>query len=114
MRRRLGDQGGQAAVELVAVLPAVLVCTAIVWQIVLGGATLWAAAHAARTAGRAAVVGRDATQAARRALPDALEPGLRVTRLDRAVRVRVRVPLLVPGRPSPISVTAAAGLGAPP
>lgn len=114
MRRRLSDQSGQAAVELLGVLPAVLLCAAIVWQIVLGGATLWAAAHAARSAARAAVVGRDAADAARGALPDVLEPGLRVVRGQHAVRVRVRVPLLVPGRPSPLSVTAGAGLGAPP
>ena len=114
MRRGLREESGQAAVELIGVLPALLICAAIVWQLILGGAALWAAAHAARSGARAAVVGRDAAAAVREALPDLLEPGLRVARSDGAVLVRVRVPLILPGQPSPVTVSARAGLEAPP
>lgn len=95
-------------------LPAVLVCAAVVWQLMLCGAALWASAHAARSAARAAVVGKDAAAAARNALPDLLEPGLRVAREGGAVRVSVRVPLLVPGRGGPVRATSSAGLGPAP
>lgn len=113
VRRIWGDDRGQASVELVAVLPAVLLVTAVVWQCALTGYTAWMAAHAARAGARADVVGRDAGTAARAALPSALERGLSVDRgRSRAVRVRLRVPLLWPGWKLPVSVGAVSSLGA--
>jgi hypothetical protein len=108
---RLGS--GQATVEAVALLPLVLLVAALVWQLALTGHAAWLCANAARAAARAEAVGSDGRAAAGSALPDALERGLAVTREDGgAVRVEVRVPLLLAHGPSPLRVTARARLEA--
>jgi hypothetical protein len=99
---------GQASVELVAVLPALAVCLVLAGQTIAVGWALWSAGNAARAGARAAKVGSSAELAARRALPGALREGA-VIRSDDGVRVRVRVPALLPGVALP-SVTAAATL----
>lgn len=106
-------EAGQASVELLATVPAVLIVGLLVWQLALAGHAAWACANAARVAARADVVGRDARAAARSALPRHLRRGLRVDDSgdDGAVRVRVRVPLLLPGRAGPVTVSAAAAFG---
>ena len=105
-------EAGQASVELVAIVPAVLLVGLLVWQLALAGHAAWACANAARVAARAELVGRDARGAARSALPGHLRRGLRVDARDEGgVLVRVRVPLLLPGRPGPVTVSAAAALG---
>ena len=97
--------------ELVAVVPFVLLCAAVAWQLALAGQTAWLCANAARVAARADAVGRDARAAARSALPDPLRRGLVVTRArGGAVRVRVRMPLLLRSWRSPLTVSATAGL----
>jgi pilus assembly protein CpaE len=115
MRRALfspAREDGQATVELVALLPAIVLACAIAWQLVLAGQTVWLAAHAARAAARAEVVGADARAAARSALPRTLERGLRVSDAGGGrVRVRVTVPLLLRRWRGPVSVGATAGLG---
>ena len=84
---------GQAAVELVAVLPLVLALLGGLWQLALVGEASWACAGAARAAARADAVGLDAAAAARARLPARLESGLRVRRVPGgAVRVSVRIP----------------------
>jgi hypothetical protein len=95
-------------------VPAVVVVGMLVWQLALAGHAAWACANAARVAARADVVGRDVRAAARSALPGHLRRGLRVDAPggEGAVRVRVRVPLLLPGWRSPVSVAATASLGA--
>lgn len=94
MWRRARHESGQAAVELVAILPLLAIAVAALWQCVLAGETGWLAATAARSAARAQAVGGDAESAARRVLPARLEAGLRVRTLaDGSVRVRVPVPL---------------------
>ena len=109
----LASQRGQAAAEFVAVLPAVLLVGALVWQLALAGHAAWMCAHAARAGARAEVVGGDGRAAARSALPDGLERGLRVERREAGgVRVKVRIPLLLPRWRSPASVSATASLGA--
>jgi hypothetical protein len=107
---------GQASVELVAAVPFVLLCVAVAWQLALAGQTAWLCANAARVAARADAVGRDAREAARSALPESLRRGLAVSRTrGGAVRVRVRVPVLVRSWSTPLVVSASAGLpkGAP-
>lgn len=105
-------QRGQASVELVAVVPLVLLVGALCWQAALAGHAVWMSAHAARAAARADAVGRDPEQAARSALPAALERGLSVRRLrEGGVRVRVGIPFLMPRWRSPAAVSATASLG---
>jgi hypothetical protein len=86
-------QRGQAAVELVAVLPLVAALLAALWQLALIGDASWSAAGAARAAARAEAVGLDPRAAARAWLPARLERGLRVRSADGGeVAVTVRVP----------------------
>ena len=106
-----GDRG-QASVELLATLPALLLVAALVWELALAGHSAWLCANAARAAARAAVVGRDAGAAARSALPASLRRGMSVEKRDGgAVRVRVRVPLLLDRWEGPVRIAATARLG---
>lgn len=112
---RVPQEGGQATVEFVALMPVVLLLGTIVWQLALAGHTAWMCAHAARAAARAEAVGRDGTMAARSALPKGLERGLRVRRRPGGgVRVKLGIPLLLHRWRSGVSVSATASLGAPP
>jgi hypothetical protein len=97
MPQRAAPDEGQAAVELVALLPLVALVLALAWQAVLAGHAVWAATAAARAAARAAALGRDPTGAARAHLPASLERGLRVTRPDAdAVELSLRIPRVIP------------------
>ena len=107
------SEHGQASVDLVAAAPLVLLAGLIAWQLALAGHAAWMCAHAARAAARADAVGADPRRAARSALPRSLERGLRVERPGAGrVVVRVRIPAALPGLGSPVTVAAAAGLGA--
>jgi TadE-like protein len=113
MTSRVRHETGQASVEMVATLPAILLVGLLAWQLALAGHAAWACANAARVAARAAAVDRDADEAARSALPGRLERGLRVRELDDgAVDVRVRVPLLLESLGSVATVHARAALEA--
>jgi len=101
---------GTASVELVAVVPLLLLAVLAAVQLALAGHSLWSAGVAARAGARAALVGADATAAARRALPPSLLDGAEVE--DAAgVSVEVPVPRLFPAMPR-VMVGASAGLGA--
>jgi len=111
MTFRVRQEDGQASVEMVATLPAVLLVGLLVWQLALAGHAAWASANAARVAARASAVDRDPERAARSALPRRLERGLRVRELDDgAIDVRVRVPLLLESLGSIATVHARASL----
>jgi hypothetical protein len=89
--------GGQAAVELVALLPLLAVLLALAYQALLAGQAAWEAHVAARAAARANAIGADAAGAARAHLPSGLEAGLQVhTTTTGDVRVSVRIPRLLP------------------
>jgi hypothetical protein len=106
---------GQASVELLGTVPAILVVGALVWQLVLAGQAAWLCANAARAAARAEAVGRSGQAAARSALPGPLERGLQIERRGGdAVRVSLRVPLLLRGWQSPLTVAATAHLASRP
>jgi len=106
------SEGGQASVELVAMIPFVLLLGAVAWQLALAGHALWVTSHAARAAARADAVGRDVEAAARSALPRGLEEGLTVQRLrGGGVRVRVRMPLFAYRWPGPVTMAATSSLG---
>ena len=108
--RRLRYRGGQASVELVAAIPALILAILIALQLAVVGYAQWTAGAAARAGARAAYVGGDPGAAARSALPDPLRERARVSAAGR-LRVRIDVPLLVPGLGS-IPVAARAELGA--
>ncbi|HEX6584917.1 MAG TPA: hypothetical protein VF056_15060 [Thermoleophilaceae bacterium] len=109
---RIRSESGQASVEAVAVLPALILAALVGWQVVLAGHTLWLCAGAARAGARAEAVGQSPSAAARSALPSSLERGLSVERSDRGrVRVEVRVPILLRAWQGPVRVSAVAALG---
>jgi hypothetical protein len=86
-------QGGQATVELVALLPLLVVIAFALWQAAVAGQAIWLAGAAARAAARAEALGQDPAPAARAALPPRLEDGLRVVVADGGgVRVTLRIP----------------------
>jgi hypothetical protein len=92
------SQRGQAAVELVAVVPVLLAVLLAVAQLAVAGYALWAAAEAARAGARAAHVGGDAEGAVRSALPAWLEDDARIDTTG-PVQVRLAAPALLPGIP---------------
>lgn len=96
------------SVEMVAVIPFLLLAVVVAAQIGLAGQALWSAGIAARAGARAALVGGDATVAARRALPSAMRDGAEVSEGD-GVSVRVVIPKLLPSMPR-LMVGAGAGL----
>jgi hypothetical protein len=110
LRRRFSS--GQASVEFVAVLPALAVCLVLAGQAVATGWALWSAGNAARAGARVERVGsaEGAVAAARRALPGPLREEAAID-ADDGVRVRVRIPALLPGVTMP-SVSAASTLDA--
>jgi hypothetical protein len=107
---RPDERSGQASVEFVGVLPALAVCLILAGQAVAAGWALWSAGVAARAGARAEHVGGNPEAAARRALPGPLRGGA-VIRSGEGIRVRVRVPALVPGVELP-SVAASSTLDA--
>jgi len=110
-RFRGTSESGQASVELLGAIPAVLLVGALVWQLALTGHTLGLCANAARAGARAEAVGRSGKSAARSALPRSLERGFEFKReTSGRVRVRIRVPLVLRRWRSPVSVSASAAL----
>ena len=108
-RRRISGERGQAAAELVAVVPILLAALLVVGQLAIAGYALWSAGGAARAGARAAHVGGDAEAAARSALPEWLEERAEVG-TGGPVSVHLRAPALLPGLPA-IPVSADATLG---
>ena len=88
---------GQATIELVVVLPALLVVLGGLAESVLAVWSATEAADAARAGRRALAVGADAAATARAALPDALARDALVVVGADGVRVRVLVPAVIPG-----------------
>lgn len=91
-------QRGSVALELLALAPIVLLVGLTVLQAVMTVASATSAQNAARSASRAAAAGRaDPVAAGRISLPSWLRPGSEVVVTGTVSRVRVRVPLIVPG-----------------
>jgi hypothetical protein len=87
----------QASIEVVALVPALVLVLACVWQAALAGLALTAAQSASRSGARAALVGRPAAPAAIAALPASMRAGAAVREAAGRVVVTVRVPSVVPG-----------------
>ncbi|MEU0985367.1 TadE family protein [Streptomyces sp. NPDC005953] len=102
IRRRLGDDRGQAAVEFTGTIPLILVTIVLMWQAALTGYTFVLAGNATDEAVRAGVVGGEgACQAAGKAhLPSAWQgPSFSCGDSGDYYRATVNldVPLLFPG-----------------
>jgi hypothetical protein len=109
---RLRAERGQASVELLGAVPAVLLVAALVWQLALAGQSAWLCAQAARAGARARVVGADARSAARSALPVSMRHGVEIDeRSDGGVRVQLHVPILLRAWQGPVAIAATARLG---
>lgn len=112
---RLAREPGQASVELLAILPALVACVVIAASALPAGWALWSAANAARAGARAEHVGEDGEAVARRALPGRLRRDAKVRQRPGGpggdgVSVEVQAPALVPGA-EPIGLGVAAKLG---
>ena len=108
--QRTESERGQAAVELLGALPALILVALAAWQLVLAGQAGWLAGNAARVGARAAAVGENPQTAVRSALPAHLRRGLRVSGREGAVTVHVRVPIVMRGWGSPLRIGATSGL----
>lgn len=99
---RTAAQRGQAAVELVALLPALALLIVLGWQIALAAHGWIAASGAARTGARAHEVGAPLEAAARAAIPrDGVRVSARVG-AGGATRVVVRAPAVRAARWLPV------------
>ena len=88
----MADQRGQAAVELVAALPGLLLAGLIALQLLAAGYSLTLADGAAEAGAIALASGRPAEAAVRRALPGWARDRVRVTVDGGRVGVRLRPP----------------------
>jgi hypothetical protein len=102
---------GQAAVELVALLPLVVAVALAVLQALAAGVASELAGHAAQSGAVAIAEGRDGEAAARAALPGWARSRVEVTVRDARVQVRVTPPSLLPGVADRLAVTASADAG---
>jgi hypothetical protein len=105
-RARAGGEGGQATVELVALLPVLGVLALGVWQVAVAGHAMWSASAAARTASRIAAVSGGADGAAGAVRRIAGRRARVRDADDGAVRVTVPIPLVTGGDLGTFSTTA--------
>jgi Flp pilus assembly protein TadG len=88
---------GQAAVELVAMLPLLFLVALVVCQVLAAGIAREAASHASEAGAMAMLQDRDPVKEARAAAPGWSRKRLTVKVSGRTVSVRVAPPSLVPG-----------------
>jgi hypothetical protein len=102
---------GQAAIEVVGMLPLLFLVVFAVAQALVAGLAREAAQHAAQAGAMALLQGGDPVKEARAAAPDWSRRRLSVVVRGRAVRVRVVPPALVPGTGSLLATTSSASAG---
>jgi pilus assembly protein CpaE len=110
--RVVREQAGVVAVETAGLALTVMVIIALLWQIVLVGATFMLAGHAAREGARDLAVGKPeatVTETAVADLPTAWARDAAVAIDDRGVAVTLGIPALMPGVTSPWTVSSRAG-----
>jgi len=110
---RANDAGsaGQAAVELVALLPLLVAVALGILQALAAGVAIELAGHAAQSGAVAIAEGRDGESAARTALPGWARSRLRVEVRGTRVQVQVTPPSLLPGVASRLAASATANAG---
>src|SRR4051812_44724478 len=113
MTMRPDAEAGQAAVELVAGLPALLLVALVVTQLLAVGYTAVLAGDAAEAGALAIARGGPPEGAARAAIPGWGRGGIQVRRAVGAVHVQMRPPPLVPWTGSLLRIHASAAVAAP-
>ena len=108
----MGERG-QAAVELVAGLPSLLLIAAIVMQLLAAGYTGVLAGDAAEAGALAIARGGAPESAARAAVPGWGRAGMRVRRAAGAVHVQMRPPRLIPWIGALLRINGSAAVAAP-
>jgi hypothetical protein len=106
-------QRGQASIELLGGLPALLLVAAVVAQLLVVGYTAVLAGDAAEAGALAIARGGVAQQAARDAVPGWARAGVRVRRGVGAIRVEMRPPSMLPWLGRLLRVHATAAVAAP-
>ncbi len=104
----MASERGQATVELIAALPALLLAGYIAFQLLATGYALTLADSAAEAGALALASGRPAVSASRAALPGWAEGGAQVSVRGGRVTVRVRPPSLSMGLGERLAVTSSA------
>ena len=110
--RLLPGCDGQAAVELVALLPLVVAVALAILQALAAGVAVELAGHVAQSGAVAIAEGRDGEAAARAALPGWARSRLHVEVAGTRVRVRLTPPSLLPGVGTRLAASATADAGA--
>lgn len=108
---RCGGERGQAAVELVALLPVFAAVALAILQALAAGAAAELADHAAQTGAVAVAQGRDGVAAARAGVPGWARGRIDVRVSGTRVRVRLEPPALLPGLGDRLAATAVADAG---
>jgi Flp pilus assembly protein TadG len=104
----VADSRGQAAVELVAALPALLLAAFVALQLLAAGYALTLADGAAEAGALALASGGSAAEAARAALPGWAEEDVSVRVRGESVSVRLRPPSPLPALAERLAVTSSA------
>jgi len=99
---------GQATVELVAALPALLLAALVALQLLLAGYAMTLADGAAEAGALALASGGSAAEAAREALPGWAEDDISVAVEEGEVSVRLRPPSPIEGLADRLTVTSSA------
>ena len=104
----MADARGQATVELVAALPALLLAALVALQLLVAGYALTLADGAAEAGALSLAGGGSAAEAARRALPGWAEDDVAVAVEGGRVTVRLRPPSLLPAVGEALAVSSEA------
>jgi hypothetical protein len=104
----MADSRGQASVELVAGLPALLLAAMVALQLLAAGYALTLADGAAEAGALALASGGDAAEAAREALPGWAEDDVSVSVEGGRVTVRLRPPSPLPAIADRLAVSSSA------
>jgi hypothetical protein len=108
VRNRLAIEAGQASVDLLAALPAVLAVALVVFQLLAVGYSEVLAGDAAEAGALALAGGGDAAEAAKRALPGWSRSHMRVRVGGGRIRVLLRPPSPIPAVARTLEVEAGA------
>src|SRR4051794_1820767 len=108
LTRGLRDDSGQATVELVAALPALLLTALMALQLLAAGYALTLADGAAEAGALALASGGSAAEAAKQALPEWAEDDVSVSVEGDEVLVRLRPPSPIPALAKPLTISSSA------